>query len=272
VECLPLGCTARPAGLAIVDNLATNHFVDRARNKARRLFSPSDGICNNAGGKLISTVDDFNHWNTQSSAAVAAERQRSVLEELLASVAPRDAASMSAALIKEFSSLSRVFGESKEALQRIVGDSSKIADLLQAAQSALVESLHSEIHLILISRIDQRLIDYLVASMAPYPIERLRILFLDRGNRLIGDEIMATGSLTTLTAHPRNIFKRAFELSASAILLVHNHPGGSIEPSACDIEFTKKLISLGNALEIEVKDHIVIAGTRWLSFMKQGLL
>lgn len=251
---------------------AANHFTDRARGQVRRLLDPSGSLCDNAGVKFVPTADHINHWNAQSPTAAASERQRSALEELLASVAPLDAASMSTALIKEFNSLSRVFGESKEAVERVVGHRSKVADLLQAAQSALVESLYSEIQLRLICSTDQRLIDYLVASMAPHPVERLRILFLDRGNHLIGDEVTAIGSLTTLTAYPRTIFKRAFELSASAILLVHNHPGGNVEPGECDIDFTRKLVGLGNALEIHVRDHIIIAGSKWFSFLRQGLL
>jgi DNA repair protein RadC len=179
---------------------------------------------------------------------------------------------MASALIEEFNTLGRVFGESAESLERIVGRNRKVTQLLQAAQAALVESLYSEIHLRRICSTDQRLIDYLVASMAPQPVECLRVLFLDRGNHLIGDEIMSTGSVSALTAYPRNIFKRTFELSASAIILAHNHPGGCAEPSRCDIDFTKRLAALGKPLEIDVKDHIIIADTKWFSFLRQGLL
>lgn len=251
---------------------APNHFADRACDEIPRLFDSSAGLCRDAGVELVSAVDHTNYRDAQSSAATAAERQRSALESLIATLVPADAARISATLINEFNSLSRIFGESKEGLERVIGRNSQVIELLRSAQIALIESLYSEVQLRLISTTDQRLIDYLVASMASQPVERLRILFLDRGNHLIGDEIMATGSLTTMTVYPRTIFKRAFEHSASAIMLVHNHPGGSVEPSRCDIDFTRKLAALGKALEIDLLDHIIIAGAKWSSFMRWGLL
>lgn len=241
-------------------------------NEVPRLLDSPRGVRDNAGIELISAADHPDHWNIQSPAADTSERQRSALENLLANVIPRDADIVSRALIDEFKTLNRIFGESKEALERVTGCNSEVAPLLHAAQNALIESLYCDVKLRLIAATDQRLIDYLVVSMASQSVERLRVLFLDRGNHLVGDEIMASGSLTTITAYPRTIFKRAFELSASAIILVHNHPGGGVEPSRCDIDFTRQIASLGKALEIDVRDHIIIAGTKWSSFRRFGLL
>lgn len=179
---------------------------------------------------------------------------------------------MSHALIKEFRSLHRILSESNEAVERVIGRDSKVTALLKAAQNAIVVSLMSDIQHQVICSTDQRLIDYLVFSMGSQSVEQLKILFLDRANRLIAEEIMAKGSLTSITAYPRNLFKRAFEHSASAMLIVHNHPGGSIEPSRCDISFTRELVALGRPLEIDIRDHIIIAGTKWVSFLRQGLL
>jgi DNA repair protein RadC len=162
--------------------------------------------------------------------------------------------------------------QSKEALSRIIGNEDGVIQLLHAAREALAEGLFAEVPRQLVSSTDQSLIDYLVATMGSQPYEALRILFLDRGNHMIGDEILSTGSVHSMTVYPRTIFKRVFELSASAIVMVHNHPGGSAEPSECDINFTKTLMMLGKPLEIAIKDHIVIADTKWYSFLRQGLI
>jgi DNA repair protein RadC len=249
-----------------------NHIVDSARYKTTGLFNPSSSLWDNASGKLLPFIDATCNRNIQTSAAPTIERQRSTLEQLLASVSPKKAASISVDLMNEFGSLRRVLAESKEVLERVVGNRPKVTQLLHATNLTIIESLYSEIPVVLVSTTDQHLIDYLVISMGSKSIETLRVLFLNRGNHLIGDEILASGTLSTMTAYPRNIFKRAFELSASSILLVHNHPGGSVQPSPCDIKFTANLVALGRPLEIEIKDHIIVAGIKWFSFLRQGLL
>lgn len=258
--------------LAAMGKFVAVNLAHRACREIPRLFGPSDSIWSNASREFLSAVNLTDIGDIPTPAKALAERQRSALEALLASVVPVDAASMSTALINEFKSLNRVFDESEEAIQRIVGHNQKVTDLLRAAQNALVESLGSRIQLRQICTTDQRLIDYLVMAMGSKPVEQLRVLFLDRSNRLIADELVATGSLTTITAYPRNLFKRAFELTASAILLVHNHPSGNVEPSKCDVKFTHDLVALGKPLEVDLRDHIIIAGSKWFSFLRQGLI
>lgn len=187
-------------------------------------------------------------------------------------MAPADAAQLSTALLDEFSSIGRVFSETSEAIERVVGVASPVPALLQAAHDACVESLSSEIRLRPIREVGEKLIEYLAMTMGSLSTEKLRILFLDRQRRLVGDEILASGSVRNLTAYPRTIFKRSLELSADRLIVVHNHPGGTPEPSKCDIDFTARLSALGKELEIEITDHIIIAGTRWFSFARQGLL
>lgn len=252
--------------------LASNNLADSARRKITRLLDPSARLCNNAGVELLSPAHHSNIRHIQSSKTSAAERQRSVLEALIANVAPTDAAAISTALLNEFNSLGRVFSETQESIERVIGAQSEVAGLLRSAHQACVESLGVEIRLRSVKSTDQALIDYLVASMGSQPVERLRVLFLDRANRLLGDEIFANGTLSAMTVYPRNIFKRALELSASAIMLVHNHPGGTVEPSHCDIEFTRHMVATAKLLEIEVFDHIIVTETRWFSFAKRGLL
>lgn len=105
---------------------------------------------------------------------------------------------------------------------------------------------------------DPRLREYLIASMGSLADETLRILFLGGNRRLIADEQMQSGSRAQLTLYPRTIFRRALELEASALILVHNHPSGDPNPSAEDVRATQKLDELGRALGIEIVDHIIV--------------
>jgi DNA repair protein RadC len=194
------------------------------------------------------------------------------LERLIIPVNAESATTLASALILEFGSIGKVLAQNKEALSRIIGEDEKVIDLLLATRAALTDGLYSELPKRLVSSTDQSLIDYLVLTMGNQPHEEMRILFLNRINQIVADETLCTGSLYSMTVYPRTIFKRAFELSASAILMVHNHPGGSVEPSELDISFTKTIIMLGKSMEVAIKDHIVIAGSKWYSFLRQGLL
>lgn len=117
-----------------------------------------------------------------------------------------------------------------------------------------------------------RLMDYLYATMAEEKKEHFRILFLDRKNNLIADEIQQTGTVDQTPAYPREIVKRALELSATALILVHNHPSGDPAPSAADIEMTSQIMNAAKALEITVHDHVIISKKGYTSFKSEGLI
>jgi DNA repair protein RadC len=253
-------------------NRLANNIAHSARHEIPRLYDTSDRVRNHASRQFLSIINHSDYRNIQSPDASSSERQRYSLECLITSVNTESAASFALALIKEFGSIGKILAQSKEALARIIGDDYAVIQLLHAAREALTEGLFAEVPRQLISSTDQSLIDYLLATMGSLSHEALRILFLDRANRILGDEIVSVGSVHSMTVYPRTIFKRVFELSASAIVMVHNHPGGSVEPSECDINFTKTLIMLGKPLEIAIKDHIIIADTKWYSFLRQGLI
>lgn len=105
---------------------------------------------------------------------------------------------------------------------------------------------------------DPKLRQYLIASMGGLADERLRLLFLDGGRRLIADEEFQRGSLSQLALYPRTIFRRALELNAAGIILVHNHPSGDPAPSEADVEVTRRLDQIGRTLDIEIIDHIIV--------------
>jgi DNA repair protein RadC len=101
-------------------------------------------------------------------------------------------------------------------------------------------------------------LDYCRTAMAFADKEQLRVLFLDKRNRLIADELQQEGTVDHTPVYPREVVKRALELSATAVILVHNHPSGDPTPSRADIEMTKEIVAVAQPLGIAVHDHIIV--------------
>ncbi|WP_244939250.1 RadC family protein [Azospirillum doebereinerae] len=119
----------------------------------------------------------------------------------------------------------------------------------------------------------QALLDYCAAAMAHEPTEQFRLLFLDRKNILIADEVQQRGTVDHTPVYPREVVKRALELAASSVILVHNHPSGDPTPSRADIEMTKEIVRAANAVGLTIHDHLIIGkGGRHTSFKAQRLL
>lgn len=116
------------------------------------------------------------------------------------------------------------------------------------------------------------LLDYCHTVMAHRDTEQFRVLFLDRKNILIADEQQGIGTVDHVPVYPREVVKRALELNASAIILVHNHPSGDPTPSPEDIAMTQKVAEAAQALGITLHDHLIIGRSRELSFRSQGLI
>jgi DNA repair protein RadC len=116
------------------------------------------------------------------------------------------------------------------------------------------------------------LLDYCAAAMARSPQEEFRVLFLDRKNMLIADEVQSRGTVDHTPVYPREIVRRALELSASSMILVHNHPSGDPTPSRADIEMTREIMQAAKALRIAVHDHLVVGRGGTASFKALGLL
>jgi DNA repair protein RadC len=109
-------------------------------------------------------------------------------------------------------------------------------------------------------------------EMARGQTEQFRVLFLDRKNVLIADEPQSKGTVDHTPVYPREVLKRALELGASALILVHNHPSGDPTPSRGDIAMTREIVAAAKALKIEVHDHLVIGKGKHASFKALGLL
>jgi DNA repair protein RadC len=108
--------------------------------------------------------------------------------------------------------------------------------------------------------------------MAYEKIEQFRILFLDKRNQLIADEVQQSGTVDHTPVYPREVVKRALELSATAIILVHNHPSGDPTPSTADITMTKSVVDIAKPLGIAVHDHIIVGRSGHVSFKSLKLI
>lgn len=254
-------------------NFLTNHSAGGSYGEAIGCIDTPVSLFDYASRFFLSLADNTGDRHILSSAQVENQRDRSVLAQLIASVvAPEKATALSEALLEEFGSIGRILSESEEALRRVLGSQDAVITLLMATEKLFMAQLQNELPKKLISATDEKLIRYLQVSMGSLATETMRVLFLDNANHLINDQVFGQGSPSKVIVQPRSILKRALELNASAIILVHNHPGGDVQPSQSDVKFTMLIKILCRELEIKLHDHIVIAGNKWSSFRKMKLL
>ena len=175
-------------------------------------------------------------------------------------------------LLDAFQSIRRIWAQSAEALALVIGDAPQVAKTIVAARDLATECLSGDLRGISIDPFDQRLRSYLIMSMGSLADERLRILFLDGGRRLLADEVLQSGTLAQLAIYPRTIFRRALELNSAGVILVHNHPSCDHRPSTEDIEATRKLEMIGRSLNVEVIDHIVVTSSHCHHVMSNDTL
>ena len=116
------------------------------------------------------------------------------------------------------------------------------------------------------------LLDYVRVSMGFENIEQFRVLFLDKKNALLADEVQQKGTIDHTPLYPREVIRRSLEIGASAIILVHNHPSGDPTPSPADIDMTREVAEAGAKLGVTVHDHIIVARTGHVSLKSKGLL
>jgi DNA repair protein RadC len=182
-----------------------------------------------------------------------------LLELFLFRSIPRiDTKPLAKALIKRFGSLAEVLGAPEALLKEVEGVGPAAAADLKLAAALAHRMTRAEIKGREILSSWDRVLDYCRAAMAFEQREQFRILFLDKKNVLIADEVLHEGTVDHTPVYPREVVKRALELSSSAIVLVHNHPSGDPTPSRADIEMTKTVIETAKPLGIAVHDHIII--------------
>ena len=191
-----------------------------------------------------------------------------LLELILFRLIPRsDTKPVAKALLARFGSLPQVLGAPPTLLQEVKGVGSSVALDLKIIAAAARRMARGEIKGREILSSWNQVLDYCRAAMAFEEREQFRILFLDKKNALIADEVQQTGTVDHTPVYPREVIKRALELSSTAVILVHNHPSGDPAPSRADIEMTKTIIETGKQLGISVHDHIII-GKKGFASMK----
>lgn len=182
-----------------------------------------------------------------------------LLELFLFRSLPRiDTKPLAKALIKRFGSIAEVLGAPEALLKEIEGVGPAAAADLRLAAALAHRMARAEIKGREVLSSWDRVLDYCRAAMAFEQREQFRILFLDKKNALIADEVLHEGTVDHTPVYPREVVKRALELSSSAIILVHNHPSGDPTPSRADIEMTKRVIETAKPLGISVHDHVII--------------
>ncbi len=203
----------------------------------------------------------------------AALNDYELLELLLFRAMPRrDVKPIAKALIARFGSFAEVLAARPERLAEIAG----LGDAA-ATEIKIAEAVGRRLAL---GAIDKRqdlgsssaVITYCRTAMAYIDHEEFRILFLDKKNQLLADEVQGVGTVDHAPVYPREIMRRALELSATALILVHNHPSGDPSPSTADIAMTMQIVTLGKALGVLVHDHLIIGRHGHASFRALKLL
>lgn len=190
-----------------------------------------------------------------------------LLELLLFRLIPRrDTKPIAKALLDRFGTLAAVFGAPPGLLQEVKGIGEAVALDLKLIATVGHRVLKSELKGKQLLASWSAVIEYCHAAMAFETREQFRILFLDKRNVLIADEVQGTGTVDHTPVYPREVVKRALELSATALILVHNHPSGDPTPSRADIDMTQMIIATAKPLGITVHDHIIIGKDGHASF------
>ncbi|BDI61392.1 DNA repair protein RadC [Qipengyuania nanhaisediminis] len=196
-----------------------------------------------------------------------------VLEYLLfAAIKQGDTKPQAKALIARFGSLAGVLNADPKAMQAVSGVGETSAAALKAVAIAARRMARSEVGARPVLASWQALIDYLTTDMAHLTVERVRVLYLDTKNRLIDDHHVGDGSVDEAAIHPREVIRRAMDVGASALILVHNHPSGNPEPSRADIQITQRIAEAGRLLGVTLHDHVIIGREGHVSLRAKGLI
>lgn len=196
-----------------------------------------------------------------------------ILELILFSVFRNgDVKPLAKALVAEFGSLAAVLSAPPERLAKVPGCGTAAIAALKVTREAGLRLLKAEAMQRPALSNWQALLDYCRATLQHEGTERFHILFLDRKNQVIADETQQRGTIDHTPVYPREVVKRALELNAAALILVHNHPSGDPTPSRADIEMTREVARAADALGIAVHDHLIIGRKGHVSFREKGLM
>ncbi|QNA82720.1 DNA repair protein RadC [Sphingomonas sp. So64.6b] len=176
-----------------------------------------------------------------------------------------------AALIAEFGSFPGVLAATRRAQMRATGGDTRAVSLIAAFRQAMRHALRTDLRQRPLMPNMTAVLDYLRAELAYAGDEHFRVLFLDVRHRLIRDEEMWTGTVDQCQVHIRTIVKRALELDANGLILVHNHPSGDVTPSRSDTDLTRAVAAATKTVGVSVIDHLIIGSTGHASMVDLGL-
>jgi len=191
---------------------------------------------------------------------------------LFRSILRRDVKPIAKQLIAKFGSFAEVVSAPINRLVEVKGISEKIALDLKILQAGALKLGQETILGRPVLSSWSALLDYCRSAMQFEDKEQFRVLFLDKKNRLIADEVLGQGTVDRAPVYPREVIKRALELSSTAIILAHNHPSGDPTPSQSDIDMTNNIIAAAKALGVSVHDHLIIGRDNTVSFKTLGLM
>ena len=196
-----------------------------------------------------------------------------LLELILFRAAPRrDTKPLAKALIARFGTFAEAMNAPEELLREVPGIGEAAITELKLVRAAALRLVRGEVLERPVLSSWAQVLDYCRASMGFASKEQFRILFLDKRNQIIADEVQQTGTVDHTPVYVREVVKRALELSATAIVLVHNHPSGDPTPSRADIEMTKQIVAAAKPLGVLVHDHIIVGKQGHASFRGLGLI
>ena len=196
-----------------------------------------------------------------------------LIEYLLALAIPRrDTKPLAKLLLREFGGIGGLMSADWAAIARVPGMGDTSVAAIKIVQATALRMLRNDVAARPVLGSWQALLDYLRADMAYLGVERGRVLHLNSRNMLIRDDHMGDGSIDQAAIYTREVIRRAMDLGSAALILVHNHPSGSPEPSRQDIEVTRQIIDAGKRLGISVHDHVIIAAQGHVSLRAKGLL
>ena len=239
------------------------------------LFEGQEFILTGSKGKLPSYIKDHRKRLRERFmiGGAAAMPDYELIELVLFRSLPRcDVKPVAHRLLETFGDFNRVLSAPVERLTEVRGVGDVVAVDLKIIEAAAHRLSRARVLQKQVISSWAALLDYCHTAMAHRETEQFRILFLDRKNVLIADEEQAKGTVDHVPVYPREVVKRALELNASALILVHNHPSGDPTPSEADIQMTRQIEEAAHALSISIHDHLIVGKSDEFSFRSAGYL
>ncbi len=230
------------------------HSVQGFADVANFRMSPAPATRTDAGRRAAGEVSD-----------------PELLCRLLGAVLPIDPAPLVEHLLHRFGSFGAVLAAPEAELRKVRGLGTHCIAAIKLVHATAIRVARAGLNDVVLDDWE-KLMDYLSAALGRERVEQFRVLFLDSGGRLRADEVQGRGTVNHTPVYPREIVRRAIELQAASVVLVHNHPSGDPTPSGADLDMTMEVVAAARAVGIAVRDHIVVGNGRGISFQRAGLL